>query len=315
MPRRSSRLPSTRCAERWPAPRRTVRRRDGAAPAGLHTNHARRRRTVPARRYSIRFDGPVHQGLPSRQRAARPRFGGTAVGAVLGLGRGGAPRAPGARHRPGPERHGPVPCQWIPTSVNRRVAPPVEGPLAGHGDVQRRDGCITGPGGAREGESDGERDERGGGESRGSNRVDLRLRRQGLVSPAHTMLTALPGDRTTTLHSPYGARAPPAAVAGSLALAAALLVVALPAAAADDAPRVLVAEFDNDVNPVTQDYLQDVMERAERRGLRRRRDRDGHTRRARLVDAGDRQDDAGARNRRDRVRRTLAGRAPTRPVR
>ena len=56
------------------------------------------------------------------------------------------------------------------------------------------------------------------------------------------------------------------AVAGSLALAAALLVVALPAAAADDAPRVLVAEFDNDVNPVTQDYLQDVMERAERDG-------------------------------------------------
>jgi membrane-bound serine protease (ClpP class) len=49
---------------------------------------------------------------------------------------------------------------------------------------------------------------------------------------------------------------------GSLvaALAAALLV-ALPVHAAD--PRVLVVEFDNDVNPVTQDYLEGELERAE----------------------------------------------------
>lgn len=39
---------------------------------------------------------------------------------------------------------------------------------------------------------------------------------------------------------------------------------ALPAAAADAAPRVVVATLDGDVNPVTQDYLQDVMTRAER---------------------------------------------------
>jgi membrane-bound serine protease (ClpP class) len=41
---------------------------------------------------------------------------------------------------------------------------------------------------------------------------------------------------------------------------------ALPAASADPPPRVLVATLDGDVNPVTQDYLQDVMERAEEEG-------------------------------------------------
>jgi membrane-bound serine protease (ClpP class) len=55
---------------------------------------------------------------------------------------------------------------------------------------------------------------------------------------------------------------------GSLvAVLAAALVVALPGAAAEEAPRVLVVEFDNDVNPVTQDYLQDEMERAESDGF------------------------------------------------
>jgi len=54
-----------------------------------------------------------------------------------------------------------------------------------------------------------------------------------------------------------------ARVLGSLlaALAAALLL-ALPSGAATQ-PRVLVVEFDNDVNPVTQDYLQGEMQRAE----------------------------------------------------
>ena len=56
------------------------------------------------------------------------------------------------------------------------------------------------------------------------------------------------------------------ALAGSLVLLAALGVLGLPALAAEDTPRVLAAEFDNDVNPVTQDYLQDVMERAETEG-------------------------------------------------
>jgi membrane-bound serine protease (ClpP class) len=50
-----------------------------------------------------------------------------------------------------------------------------------------------------------------------------------------------------------------------LAAAAAALLLALPASGA--APRVLVVEFDNDVNPVTQGYLQDEMHRAERDGF------------------------------------------------
>ena len=54
---------------------------------------------------------------------------------------------------------------------------------------------------------------------------------------------------------------------GSLvAASAAALLLALPAAGAD-APRVLVVEFDNDVNPVTQDYLNGEMHRAERDGF------------------------------------------------
>ena len=51
-----------------------------------------------------------------------------------------------------------------------------------------------------------------------------------------------------------------------LAAAAAALLFALPATSADT-PRVLVVEFDNDVNPVTQDYLQEEMHRAEREKL------------------------------------------------
>jgi membrane-bound serine protease (ClpP class) len=48
------------------------------------------------------------------------------------------------------------------------------------------------------------------------------------------------------------------------ALAAALGV---PALAADSGPRVLVAEFENDVNPVTQQYLVDAIERGEKEGF------------------------------------------------
>lgn len=51
------------------------------------------------------------------------------------------------------------------------------------------------------------------------------------------------------------------------AVLAAALVGALPGAAAEEAPRVLVVEFDNDVNPVTQDYLSDEMQRAESDGF------------------------------------------------
>jgi membrane-bound serine protease (ClpP class) len=51
----------------------------------------------------------------------------------------------------------------------------------------------------------------------------------------------------------------------------AALLLAFPASAAESpaaaGSRVLVVEFDNDVNPVTQDYLQDEMHRAEREGF------------------------------------------------
>ncbi len=49
------------------------------------------------------------------------------------------------------------------------------------------------------------------------------------------------------------------------AVLVAALVVAVPGQPADDTepPHVLVVEFDNDVNPVTQDFLQDAIERGE----------------------------------------------------
>jgi membrane-bound serine protease (ClpP class) len=52
----------------------------------------------------------------------------------------------------------------------------------------------------------------------------------------------------------------------ALAALATLLLVASPAPAADAQARVLVAEFVNDVNPVTQDYLLDAIERADDEG-------------------------------------------------
>jgi membrane-bound serine protease (ClpP class) len=58
----------------------------------------------------------------------------------------------------------------------------------------------------------------------------------------------------------------------SLTVAAAAAVAAIffvsPVAGAEaETPRVLVAEFDNDVNPVTQDYLLDAIERGEQEGF------------------------------------------------
>ena len=50
------------------------------------------------------------------------------------------------------------------------------------------------------------------------------------------------------------------------ALIAALVLVA-PAAGADSRPRVLVIDFDNDVNPVTAGYVTDALDRAEREGF------------------------------------------------
>jgi len=56
-------------------------------------------------------------------------------------------------------------------------------------------------------------------------------------------------------------------VAGAAALVAGVFLISPPATAAPaDAGRVLVAEFQNDVNPVTQDYLLDTIARAEREG-------------------------------------------------
>ena len=48
--------------------------------------------------------------------------------------------------------------------------------------------------------------------------------------------------------------------------AVAAVLLTLPAAAADGDSRVLVVEFDNDVNPVTQSYVQDQIERGEEGG-------------------------------------------------
>jgi membrane-bound serine protease (ClpP class) len=55
----------------------------------------------------------------------------------------------------------------------------------------------------------------------------------------------------------------------AVAVAAALFAVAAEAVAgqtAESTPRVLVAEFENDVNPVTQDFLLDALDRAEEEG-------------------------------------------------
>ena len=46
----------------------------------------------------------------------------------------------------------------------------------------------------------------------------------------------------------------------------AALVLAAPAAGAGSQPRVLVIDFNNDVNPVTADYVTDALARAEREG-------------------------------------------------
>ena len=50
------------------------------------------------------------------------------------------------------------------------------------------------------------------------------------------------------------------------ALLAALVLVG-PAAGAGSQPRVLVIDFDNDVNPVTADYVTGALDRAEREGF------------------------------------------------
>ena len=51
-----------------------------------------------------------------------------------------------------------------------------------------------------------------------------------------------------------------------VAAAAAAAALAVAAPAADSPPRVLVAEFENDVNPVTQDFLLDAIKRGEDEG-------------------------------------------------
>jgi membrane-bound serine protease (ClpP class) len=54
-----------------------------------------------------------------------------------------------------------------------------------------------------------------------------------------------------------------ALIRGALLGAAVAAALSVPALAADAPPRVLVAEFDNDVNPVTQDYLLDAIDQGE----------------------------------------------------
>jgi membrane-bound serine protease (ClpP class) len=52
-----------------------------------------------------------------------------------------------------------------------------------------------------------------------------------------------------------------------LVVAAAAAALGVPALAADSGGRVLVAELENDINPVTQDYLEEAIERGERDGF------------------------------------------------
>jgi membrane-bound serine protease (ClpP class) len=52
-----------------------------------------------------------------------------------------------------------------------------------------------------------------------------------------------------------------------LVVVAAAAVLVVPAPAAESPGRVLVAEFENDVNPVTQDFLLDAIDRAEEEGF------------------------------------------------
>jgi membrane-bound serine protease (ClpP class) len=57
------------------------------------------------------------------------------------------------------------------------------------------------------------------------------------------------------------------ALCSLLAAAAAAVLLTLPAGAAETTPQVLLVEFDNDVNPVTQSYLQDELDRGAREGF------------------------------------------------
>ncbi|HUP33492.1 MAG TPA: nodulation protein NfeD, partial [Gaiellaceae bacterium] len=52
-----------------------------------------------------------------------------------------------------------------------------------------------------------------------------------------------------------------------LVVAATAVALGVPAHAADSGGRVLVAELENDINPVTQDYVEDAIERGEREGF------------------------------------------------
>lgn len=52
-----------------------------------------------------------------------------------------------------------------------------------------------------------------------------------------------------------------------LVVAATAAALGVPALAADSGGRVLVAELENDINPVTQDYLEETIERGERDGF------------------------------------------------
>ena len=52
-----------------------------------------------------------------------------------------------------------------------------------------------------------------------------------------------------------------------LVVAATAVALGVPAHAADSGGRVLVAELENDINPVTQDYVEEAIERGEREGF------------------------------------------------
>ena len=86
------------------------------------------------------------------------------------------------------------------------------------------------------------------------------------------------------------------------------LAVVAPASAA--APRVLVAELADDINPVSQGYLAGPSAAGRDRRLRRARRRARHARRSRQLDARGRQELPGVAGARGRLRQPGWARAP-----
>ena len=290
----STRRRSRPTAGRSPARRRRVEPSRGTRSAGLQTVNARtadRRSRAVAHLEPVRR--PTHHGLPSRHGPRRPRFGAAEVRQVLA-----PPAPPAARRSSGRRATGsgsstlPEPRQWSPTSVNGRAVQPRRG-LARPAQRHVHD-AIVAVGAAAAGASE-RSPRRACDERRGmakasrqfSQRCYTRVRRQGrLALPDRILTSGLARDAAGTT----GARWYTIALCTHRSGGACVLALASPPQRCSCRFRARrrrrrrassCVEFDNDVNPVTQDYLagRDGARRA--RGIRGGRDRDGHAGRAR----------------------------------